>query len=304
VERDPFAFASVNARTVAEAKQARERLAARLGLGTDEIAILKSSPAWPALITFCVENPLNISWYDAKISAWQTRRSVFLISCVAVLVIVLVGLAQGGFAESRIAQVSAAIAVLGACLRILNSAADVRTQLGGFWKARADLKEAFLTFEQAWTGKVIVGGAVPETFETALWQEITNARHIVRCERDNYFSTFVATDALLTTATSGLGDVLGRGRELRELTLPAQALSTQLAAVGEARRKLDEAHADEVAQDRLLELLAKKPDSLDDDAWQKARGQAEQAKIAAATEVARYSELLKSLAKASTMNLR
>jgi hypothetical protein len=302
VERDPFAFASVNARTVAEAKQAREMLAARLGLGNEEIAILKSSPAWSALITFCVENPLNIAWYDAKISTWQTRRSAFLITCIAVMVIVIVGLAQGGFAESRIAQVSAAIAALGACLRILGGAADVRTQLGGFWKARADLKEAFLTFEQTWSGKVIVGGAVSDTFETALWQEITNARHVVRCERDNYFSTFVATDALLTTATSGLGDVFGRGRELREVTEPARA--PQLAAVGEARRKLDEAHADEVAQDRLLQLLANKPESLDDDSWHKARGQAEQAKIAAATEVARYSELLRSLAKASTMNPR
>jgi hypothetical protein len=300
VDRDPFAFAGVNARTVAEAKQARELLVARLGLGAEEIAILKTSPAWPALITYCIESPLNITWYDAKIASWQRRRSAFVIGSIAVLVIVLVALAQGGFADSRIAQVSAAVATLGACLRILGSAADVRVQLGGFWRARADLKEAFLTFEQTWSGKVLVGGAVPVTFETALWQEITNARHIVRCERDNYFSTFAAGETLLGTATSSIGDVLGRGRELREPAAPAQA--TQVQAVAEARRKLDEAHADEVAQQRLLELLATRPDSMDNDTWKRSRGQAEQAKIAASIEVARYTELVKSLAKASTMN--
>jgi hypothetical protein len=302
VERDPFAFASINARTVAEAKQARDKLAVRLGLGADEITLLKASPAWPALLTFCIENPLNINWYDDKIAAWQMRRSALIVGLIVFLAAVIVALTYVGFSESRIAQVSAAIAALGAGLRILGGAADVRTQLGGFWRARADLKEAYLTFEQAWTGKVVVGGAVSATFETALWQEITNARHVVRCERDNYFSTFTTGDTLLTTATTGLGDVLGRGRELRELTAPG--LATQLAAVSEARRKLDEAHADEVAQTRLLELTAARPSAMDDQTWQRTRGEAERARIVAATEVARYSELVRSLAKASTMNPR
>lgn len=300
MERDPFAFAGVNARTVAEAKHTRERLAARLGLGSDEIAILKTSAAWSALLTYCIESPLNIAWYDDKITAWKRRRLAFLVGCVMVLAVVLVVIARGGFADSRIAQVSAAIAVLAACLRILGGAADVRTQLGGFWRARADLKEAFLTFEQGWTGKVIVAGAVAETFETSLWQEITNARHVVRGERDTYFSTFAASGDLLSLATEGVGELMTRGREVRD-TGRAPMLS-QLAAVAEVRRKLDEARADEFAQERLLAMLAVKPAVMSDETWASAREEAERARIAAATEVVRSSELLKAVAKSSTLN--
>jgi hypothetical protein len=297
VERDPFAFAGVNARTTAEARQARDQLATRLGLGTDDVAILKASPAWSALATFCVESPLNISWYDAKISSWRTRRGIFIVACIAVLAIVLVALAQGGFSESRIAQVSAAVAALAACWRILAGAADVRTQLGGFWRARADLKEAFLTFEQAWSGKVISDGKVHDGFETALWQEITNARQVVRAERDTYFSTFNGTETLLETTASGISDVLARARDVHDVkVLP------RLTAVAEARRKLDEARADELAQRRLLELYADKPANLDEASWRQARADAERARIAALAEMARWDELLRASAKASTLN--
>ena len=304
MERDPFAFAGVNARTVAAAKQARELLAARFGLGSDDIAILKTSPAWSAMLTYCIESPLNIAWYDDKISSWKARRTLFIAGCVLVIAAVLSSIAQGGFADSRIAQVSAAVAALGACLRILGGAADVRTQLGGFWKARADLKESFLTFEQAWHGKVLAGGRVAESFETALWQEINNARHVVRGERENYFSTYVTTETLLATATSGLGEVLGRSHELRESQRQSrESQRAQMASIVDARRKLDEARAEEVAQAHLLSLITPRPASLAEESWQRMRDEAARAQLTAATDVARYSELVKALAKASTMNL-
>ncbi|MDB4970367.1 MAG: hypothetical protein JWN44_6056 [Myxococcales bacterium] len=301
MSRDPFAFASVNARTVAAAETARAALVTRLGISDADRAVVEASPVWPLLTTYCIESPLNIDWYDAKISAWKSRQRAFLGACVLVTIAVLSIMVRRDHAsDPAIAQIGAVVAALLACLRILAGASDVKAQLGGFWRARADLKEAFLSFEQSWRGRVVAGGKIAENFENALWQEITNARHAVRSERDTYFATFAAPTDMLSSATGGLDAVLGRAREASLARNTAAAARNQ--PVTDARRQLDTAHADRAAQQRLLEILAHRPAAMTEETWKRARDEAETAHARAEADVARYSDLLKAAAKASTLN--
>jgi hypothetical protein len=293
----PFAFAEINARTVAAGRGAREELARRLDVTADEdVKPLRASPSWELLLTYCIEGPLNIDWYDAKIAAWKRRQRQFLGASVVVTTGVVGLLVWRHTSDSTIAQLSAAVAALIACARILSGASDVKAQLGGFWRARADLKEQFLTFEQAWRGKILVGGAVSDGLEVALWQEIVNARHVVRSERDTYFLTFVAPDDVLGAATGGLDAIFGRARELGAVQ------TTRWQPLADVRRQLDVAKAERAAQAVTRALLAVQPPAMSHDDWQRARSEAEAGHARAESEVARYTDLLRSTAKAATLN--
>ncbi len=297
---EPFAFAEVNARAVADGRSARDVLARRLGVTDEpELALLRASPAWEALLTYCIEGPLNISWYDQRIAAWRRQKNFFLGLCIVITVGVVALLVWRKSTDSTIAQLSALVAVLLTCVRILSGAADVTTQLGGFWRARADLKEQFLTFEHGWRGHVVVSGAIADGFETALWQEITNARHVVRVERDTYFSTFKAPAEAIAGTAGGIDALFGRVREVQTLRAAPSPLAQ---AVSDARTKLDQARAERAAHERMLELLAVKPATLGDEAWRRAREEAETGRVRAEADIARYSELLRSSAKAATLN--
>jgi hypothetical protein len=301
VAAEPFAFAQVNARTVADGRVARDSLARRLGIEAEpQLATLRASPAWEALLTYCIEGPLNIDWYDRRIAAWRRQKSIFVTLCIVITIGVVALLLWRNSTDSMVAQLSASVAALLACVRILAGAADVTTQLGGFWRARADLKEQFLTFEHGWHGHVIAAnGAVADGFETALWQEITNARHVVRAERDTYFSTFKAPADLVAIAGGSLDALLGRVQQVQTLRAAPSPLSQ---AVTDARTKLDQAHGDRAAHERMLQLLAIKPPTLSDEAWRKMREDAESGRTRAEADIARYSELLRSSAKAATLN--
>jgi hypothetical protein len=297
VAADPFAFAEVNARTVAAGRNAREELTRRLDVTTeDDVKKLRASPSWELILTYCIEGPLNIDWYDAKIAAWKLRQHAFLTASLVVTVGVVGLLVWRQASDSTIAQLSAAVAALIACVRILAGASDVKAQLGGFWRARADLKEQFLTFEQAWRGKILVAGVVAEGLEMALWSEIVNARHVVRGERDTYFATFAAPADALSSATGGLDAVFGRARELNVVQV------ARVAPVAEARRQLDLAKAERAAQTTMQALLATQPATMSHDDWQRARAEAAAGHAKAEAEVARYTDLLRSTAKAATLN--
>ena len=297
--RDPFAFARVNARTVAAATEARAALIERLGVAEADVPALQASPVWPLFVTYCIEGPLNIVWYDEKIAAWRTRQRGFLAACVGVTAALLALLVSRAWSESVIAQLGATLAALLACLRILAGATDVRTQLGGFWRARADLKEAYLTFEQAWRGHVVDGGRVAEGLEAALWQEITQARHVVRRERDTYFSTFAAPGDVVAATTGSLDAVLGRADKRPPPLAPSAA---RLQAMDEARRRLDAAQAERAAQAALSTLLATRPAAMTEETWARTRQDAEAARARAEADVARYQALLLSAAKAATID--
>jgi hypothetical protein len=298
---EPFAFADVNARAVADGSLARDALARRLGLNDEaQLKTLRASPAWEALLTYCIEGPLNISWYDQRIAAWRRQKSFFLTLCIVITVGMVALLVWRKTSDSTVAQLAATVAALLTCVRILAGAADVTTQLGGFWRARADLKESFLTFEHGWRGHVLAGGgAVAEGFETALWQEITNARHVVRVERDTYFSTFKAPADAIASAAGGLDTLFGRAPQVQSLRAAPSPLSQ---AVADARRKLDQARADRAAHERMLELLAVQPATLSDESWRRGREEAETGRGRAEADIARYSELLRASAKAATLN--
>lgn len=293
----PFAFAEVNARTVAAGRGAREELARRLDVTADEdVKPLRASPAWELLLTYCIEGPLNIDWYDAKIAAWKRRQRLFLSASVAVTTGVVGLLVWRHTGDSTVAQLSAALAALIACARILSGASDVKAQLGGFWRARADLKEQYLTFEQQWRGKLVVAGAVADGLETALWQEIVNARHVVRCERDTYFATFAAPADLLTATTGGLEAILGRAHDVGAVQ------TARSAPVAEARRQLDLAKAERAAQATTQALLVVQPAGMSHADWQRALAEAELGRARAEAEVTRYTELFRATAKAATLN--
>jgi hypothetical protein len=297
VAAEPFAFAEVNARTVVAGRGAREALARRLDVtADDDVKPLRASSSWELLLTYCIEGPLNIDWYDTKIAAWKRRQRAFLGASVLVTLIVVGLLVWRHASDSAVAQLSAAVAALVACARILSGASDVKAQLGGFWRARADLKEQFLTFEQAWRGKLVAGGVVADGLEMALWQEIVNARHVVRRERDTYFATFAAPSDLLAATAGGLDGIFGRAGDV------GLVRAARLGPVAEARRQLDEAKAELAAQAATQAILAVQPPAMSLDDWQHARGKADAGLAKAEAEVVRYTDLLRSTAKAATLN--
>src|SRR6266498_1468448 len=159
----------------AEAVELGRVLLRRIGAEGFIVALETDERFKRAIALWGIEFPLNIRWYTTAIPAqeralrWSRRISL------ALGVVTLAG---------TTAQVGVLAAGIFGVMQSLAAGSDPKSRLGGFRKARADLKEAMFTFQENWRGRsIILAGseAKPEPepeFMTALYQEIRSGRKI------------------------------------------------------------------------------------------------------------------------------
>jgi len=252
------------------------------------------------LLKYCIEVPLNIAWYER---ARRSAQTIMRAQRLCVVVIMLGGLgAVAWITTSQIdkqlvtAQIGTMLATLLFALQVLVTATDKKAQLGGFWRASADLKEGWYTFEQSWSGRVPLERAALAEFETAVWQEIHNARKIARTEREAYFNTFKSAGELLTLASAGLDTVRSRGQQLAAQLKEDNAISGDARAaarkqLSDVRQKLMESKASIAASE------AKEAALRDTAAAAEEIQAASKATISARAELVRYTEMMRMMAE-------
>lgn len=218
----------------------------------------------PVLVRYAMDVPMNIAWYEkAKKRAFDKQR--FGLVGVILFAVVAMGVTWASAyltkgddkAQIAIAQVAAFVAMAYGVLKVIAMLTDQKEKLAGFSKASADLKEALFTFEETWRGKTLLeeDRLVPD-FETAVLQEIANARRIARAERDAYFTGISSTVEVATAFGDALEKVgesatsLGQIRKDRAL-----ALEGSRSRIVEERQRLIAAKAKLTARQRKLERL-------------------------------------------------
>jgi ABC-type multidrug transport system fused ATPase/permease subunit len=287
-------------RTEDDAQNELGVLFARLGVGEAQAGRLDDDLR-RLLMKYCMEVPGNIAWYEAARGRVEREFRAARALVIAIALITALVLAGMVVVNSQVvtAQVGALVVAVLFMLQVLAASVDKKAQIGAFWRASADLKEALYTFEHTWQGKVCgADGAVAADFEMALWQEVRNARRIAREERDAYFATFRSPTEILSVATMSIEGLRARGAEAAALRAEDERVARSSAQqyLAEAQRGLIEAKA------RLAAATARGEDL-------KASGTAEPETLAATSEIAaarsevvRYSELVKMHAKADMMN--
>ncbi len=227
----------------AEAVELGRVLLRRIGAEGFIVALETDERFKRAIALWGIEFPLNIRWYTTAIPAqeralrWSRRISL------ALGVVTLAGTTALVFLNQAVttAQVGVLAAGIFGVMQILAAGSDPKSRLGGFRKARADLKEAMFTFQENWRGRsIILAGseAKPEPepeFMTALYQEIRSGRKIAREERDTYFATFKSATEILGVANTAIEAVRGRRAEVSGALKEASAAETTHAAAMAAR---------------------------------------------------------------------
>jgi hypothetical protein len=269
-------------RKLAEGERLGRVLLFRLGIEKDVRAALAENERFMrALARWAIEFPLNIQWYDQAIPRQQRvfglSRGLSLGLGLATIVgtTVLVLLNQG----VNTSQFGVLIAGIFGVMQLLAAGSDPKAQLGGFRKARADLKESMFTFQETWRGRVVITDAAdPDKglpspdFMTALYQEIRTGRKIAREERDTFFGTFKSPTEILGVASSAVDVLRSRRTELvgaiKDAGAGEVAHDAAVAArIQDLRNKLNEANALKAALEdkkRRLEIGVAAKSQLDD----------------------------------------
>jgi hypothetical protein len=248
-----------------DAREPSQELLRRLGVPPADIASLLSSPGFERLVVrWAIEFPLNVRWYDAEIPKQQAyyNWSRTLAIIIGVATIVGTTLLVLWKPTVTVSQLGVLVAGIFGVLQVAAAGGDPKARLGGFRKARADLKESMFTFLETWTGRVVdrensgkdsKGCLRPSPdFVTALLQEIRSGRRIVRDERDTYFGTFKSPTEILGAANTALDGLRARRTELGTALKEAGATETshELAVstrIQDLRNKLAEAAAQKAA---------------------------------------------------------
>jgi hypothetical protein len=263
-------------RKLEDARLRGRSLLRRLKVQPDDLAVLEKDERFMrALCLWAIEFPLNIEWYEKKI---PRERRYFMASRVAATVF---GVATIGVTaalvlmnkELLVSQLGVLATGIFGVPKVLAAGGDPKTRLGGFQKARADLRESMFTFHQSWEGRplVIDGGdsksRIPAPdFMTAIYQEIRTGRKIARDERDTFFGTFNSATEILGAASTTVDAVRSRRTEVAAALKDANAAEvTHDAAVAariqDLRNKLGDATAlKEALEDKKQRLQARHVD--------------------------------------------
>lgn len=281
-----------------------------------------SSPLGPeveeALLRYCMDVPLNISWYEKELARLRRRLQKFVSWSIAAgilvialaLAIPLIGIffhQKPELITTIAADVVLIVMGLGGIGQVLASRSDLRAQVAGFWSASSDLKEQLFDFVETWRGKLAavcpepgkppsdpaVLGAIRAELRVALAQELKEARKIVRQERAAFLATFRAPSEVLSLVTSTFETL--RGKQTESLVAQKGLLhpDAQTNAVTAARRALLEATAS-VQSARALEDGLKAAGA---DADQGALRDARMAFIRAEAEVVKAKAILESVVR-------
>jgi hypothetical protein len=219
------------------------------------------------LIRWAIEFPLNIKWYDAQIPRQQryynwSRNLAIVISAAMILGTTALVLLKENVTVS---QLGVLVAGIFGVLQMIAAGSDPKARLGGFRKARADLKESMFTFLESWTNRATESqgaqGLRPTPdFVTALLQEIRSGRKIARDERDTYFGTYKSATEILGSANTALDALKTRRTDLAGVLKDASAVETSReqavsARIQDLRNKLAEATAQRQAFENKLTRL-------------------------------------------------
>jgi len=218
-----------------EIRHARELFLARLGLDDNTRESIAGDEAFAsmagALDDFSRDVVLAIEYYETRLRAlqrwhWVAIGGSALIGLGALGAIVYFAFRSGDNAQAPAASVVAAqlgLLVSGAvgAVKTLASAADVKAQLGTFWKASSDLKSVLYTMEGQWRGQIPNGEAaakpqLPPEFKTALLAAIEKARVIGEEERGAFFASLKSSSDVLPTVTDVFDTARMRRNEIRD----------------------------------------------------------------------------------------
>lgn len=201
-----------------------DKLLVRLAVPAADAKVLRELPL---MVRWAMDVPGNIAWYERAKKAARARQWLVLLGVIAFAIAAMFGAAMPAVLEHSdsdapiaVAQVAIFVALAWGVLQVVAGLADQKAKLAGFASASANLKEALYTFEETWRGRTLVkdGAADPE-LETAVLQEVANARRIARAERDAYFGDIPST----VDVAKQLGDALDQ-------------VGRNAAALGEARK--------------------------------------------------------------------
>jgi hypothetical protein len=226
--------------------------------------------ALPLMIRWAMDVPGNIAWYERAKKAARARQWFVLLGVILFAVLAMFGAAMPAVLEHSdsdapiaVAQVAIFVALAWGVLQVVAGLADQKAKLAGFAKASADLKEALYTFEETWRGRTLVkDGATEPDFETAVLQEVANARKTARAERDAYFGDIPST----VDVAKQLGDVLdqvgrtastlGEARKTRAEPKETASVTAQTTVSFERQRLIDAKAATKGRQTKLDRLTA------------------------------------------------
>lgn len=187
----------------------------------------------PLLRRWATEVALNLEWYAVNLAKKQRARVAGVVAVSAISVAALGALAavtiawHGADGAALGAQAGFVLTAIFLALQILTSVTDVKAQLGIFWEASANLKEALYSFEEQWTG-VEWTRARAIAFKTALRAQIALARLETRRERAEYFKTLKSPSEVVSAGLAALEQLRGKQREVYEQYKISQAADAHL----------------------------------------------------------------------------
>jgi len=185
---------------------------------------------------------LNARWYQAKVARVERQlRNLRMLAVGCGLVILglfggMVFLApKAGTVDGStvwIAQISMFGTLFYGLLKSMAAGVSTRRQYTAFWAAGADLKELLYTFEHAWRGKLdsIQDLAGPD-FLTALYEELRNARNIVRTERSTFFEAMATPEEIFSAPSALIGESATSAAALASARAALQAQQTSMQTV-------------------------------------------------------------------------
>lgn len=194
---------------------------------------------------------LNASWYQARVVKVERdlrNLRMLAVGCGIVILALFGGMVflapRAGTVDGStvwIAQISMFGTLFYGLLKSMAAGVSTKRQYTAFWAASADLKELLYTFEHAWRGKLdSVQDLAGPDFTTALFEELRNARVIIRNERNTFFDALATPEEIFASPTSVLADTAAS----------ATTVATARAAVEAQRSALQTASATDIAQTR------------------------------------------------------
>lgn len=261
------------------------------------------------LVQHAADTAQNVLWYQGAMRRVEARMRYFRFAVVGVSAAILVpfgALAFHAYDEvtvdtmpTTIAQISLFGTLFYGLLKALAAGTNLKKELTAFWQARSDLKEALFTFAHSWRGRLRTPlDLCSPDFNTALYEEMRNARLVVRTERTAFFEAFSAPEEILPTAMLPMGEASAAASAVAAARATVNATRDGLAAataadIAAARSALIEAKSNVAAREAALKMA--EAEGLDTSSYKLEL-------ISARADVERASKLLRLKLKVDRLN--
>lgn len=252
---------------------------------------------------------MNAAWYQDKVQKVERRLRWFqagAVVCVLAILALFGDMVRNApppgavdASTTWIAQISLFGTLFFGLLKTIAASTNIKRQLTAFWEAGSDLKEVLYTFEHAWKGKLeTLADLCSADFTTALYEELRNARTIVRKERAAFFEAYASPEEILAVPGTVMSEAVANATTLSAARSAVNAeraarMATTGKDIADERRRLIEAKAKVSAKEKAIE--ASKAAGLDSAGYQAEL-------IAAQAELEQASRALRMKLKVARMN--